>query len=297
MGTSLRPTRGIRLRWNPGKRYEEDTLGSEHRWAEERRPPEGKIRQGWAPPKRPKRTRRRAKPEAVLVKIGEGSSYLETYKKVAGDLRTHCQDIKGVRKTRTGHLLIEIGRETKVEEVTKLVRNCLGVAAQVRQLQETTTLQLRGLDPIVTKEEVAIDLAAAGKIDPAEVQVQALRPMRDGTQAAIARIPSRRVSGELRSGRLRIGMVICRARILPDVIRCFRCHQNGHVGAECRNLEEGKALCRKCGQEGHAMETCVKSPRCVLCTGMGTEGVNVRHVAGALNCPAYRGENRTSKNG
>lgn len=64
--------------------------------------------------------------------------------------------MKGVRKTRTGHLLIEIGQEAKVEEVGELVRRRLGEGAQIRLLQETTTFQLRGLDPIITKDEVPL---------------------------------------------------------------------------------------------------------------------------------------------
>lgn len=206
------------------------------------------------PDKKDKRARKRVKPEAVLIKIDQGGTYLDTYKAIADELKTHRKGVKGVRKTRTGHMLIEVGPEAKVEEVEEIVRRRLGVGSQVRILQETTTFQLRGLDPIITKEEVAADLAEAGGIDPAEVLVQALRQMRDGTQAAIVRIPTRKVRGEIRSGRLKIGLVICRAGILPEITRCFRCHQIGHVGAECRNLEEGKSLCRKCGQEGHNME-------------------------------------------
>lgn len=248
-------------------------------------------------PKRAKRPRKRAKPEAVLVRIEQGGTYLETYKTIAGELKTLINGVKGVRKTRTGHLLIEIGQETKVEEVGQRVRRRLGEGAQVRLLQEMTTFQLRGLDPIITKEEVAADMAEAGKIDPAEVSVQTLRPMRDGTQVGIVRVPTRKVNGELRSGRIKIGMVVCRAKTLPDIVRCFRCHQIGHVGAECRNLEKGKSLCRKCGIEGHSMAVCDKSPRCVLCTKTGLEGINARHVAGALNCPTYRGKIISGKNG
>lgn len=249
------------------------------------------------PAKKGKRPRKRVKPEAVLVRVEPGRTYLETYKAISGELKTLIKGVKGVRKTRTGQMLIEVGPEGKVEEVSNSVRKSLGEGAQVRILQETTTFQLRGLDPIITKDEVATDLAEAGKIDTAEVIVQTLRPMRDGTQAAIVRIPTRKVSGELRSGRLRIGLVICRARILPEITRCFRCHQNGHVGSECKNLEAGKSLCRKCGQEGHNMEACERSPRCVLCANTGFEGANVRHVAGALNCPAFRGSISKHNNG
>lgn len=92
-------------------------------------------------------------------------------------------------------------------------------------------------------------------------------------------------------------MVICRAKILPDITRCFRCHQIGHVGAECRNLEKGKSLYRKCGCEGHNMEICDQAPRCILSIKAGLEGIDARHVAGALNCPTYRGSIISGKNG
>lgn len=124
-------------------------------------------------------------------------------------------------------------------DIGTLVRSSLGQGSQIRLLQETTTFQLRGLDPIISKEEVAADLEEAGNIDSSEVHVQSLKPMRDGTQVAIARVPARKVTGELRSGRIKVGLVICRARILPEVTRCFLCHQLGHMGAECKNLEEG----------------------------------------------------------
>lgn len=249
------------------------------------------------PTRKVKRRRKRIKPEAVLVRIEPGGSYLETYKAISGELKTHIKGVKGVRKTKTGQMLIEIGPEVKAEEVRNSVRKGLGEGVQVRVLQETMTLQLRGLDPIISKEEVATDMAEAGGIDPADVTVQTLRPMKDGTQAAIVKIPARKVNGELRSGRIKIGLVICRARILPEITRCFRCHQNGHVGAECKNLEVGKSLCRRCGQEDHSMESCERSPRCVLCANTGLEGTNVRHVAGALNCPAFRGNIRKPKYG
>lgn len=248
-------------------------------------------------PKRPRRPRRRIKPEAVLVRIEQGGTYLDTYKTIASELKSLKNGVKGVRKTRTGHLLIEIGQDSKVEEVGEKVRSKLGEGAQVRLLQETTTFQLRGLDPIISKDEVAADMAEAGKIDPVEVSVQTLRPLRDGTQVAIVRVPTRKVNGELRSGRIRIGLVVCRAKILPDITRCFRCHQIGHVGTECRNLEKGKYLCRKCGSEGHNMETCNSSPRCVLCSKSGMEGIGTRHVAGALNCPTFRGKMASGING
>lgn len=75
----------------------------------------------------------------MLVRIGQGNSYIDTYKAIAGDLKAHPDWVRSVRRTRPGHLLIETGQETKVADIGTLVRSGLRNGSQVRLLQETTT--------------------------------------------------------------------------------------------------------------------------------------------------------------
>lgn len=58
--------------------------------------------------------------------------------------------------------------------------------------------------------------------------------------------------------KVRMGYVIAFARILPDVLQCYKCHRFGHTSYTCKAAFDGRELCRRCGAEGHSVTVCVR---------------------------------------
>lgn len=94
--------------------------------------------------------------------------------------------------------------------------------------------------------------------------------------------------------RIRTGLTIATTRVIPNVLRCYRCHMLGHNATRCTVLSTRRELCRRCDDRDHAINGCSKEPRCAICAAERRD--NLRHITGSLACPAVkdtmRGGNR-----
>ena len=63
---------------------------------------------------------------------------------------------------------------------------------------------------------------------------------------------------------------------IPNPLRCFQCQKFGHGRDSCR----GKAICFRCGQDGH--DNCQNPAKCTNCRG--------DHPATSKDCPVWKKE-------
>ena len=88
--------------------------------------------------------------------------------------------------------------------------------------------------------------------------------------------------------RIRIGYVIAKVRILPNIVRCFRCHGFGHLSYGYKVAIGGEQICRRCGVSGHSIRDCSAAQRCILCVRKGIHETKCGHIAGTAICPVYK---------
>jgi hypothetical protein len=65
--------------------------------------------------------------------------------------------------------------------------------------------------------------------------------------------------------KVRVGCLSIRVRpYVQDPLRCYKCLRFGHTQARCFR---GRAVCSRCGEEGHLGKSCKQAPRCTNCGG------------------------------
>lgn len=99
----------------------------------------------------------RRRKEAILIKVEEGRDWMEIYRKIV-TVRETIVGASGRRKTRAGHILIEFDREVVVSEVAEKLRAALSDNMEMSVLVSRTTMQIKNIDPLTTKEKLAEDL-------------------------------------------------------------------------------------------------------------------------------------------
>ena len=207
--------------------------------------PAAKARSGAAPGPKPRPPRKR--PEAVLVRVAPSASYLETYRSLLSQGREVLQGVVGVKMTRLGHVLLELEKKASARDLAASLRVKLGDAAPVcSPLLDRMALEIRGIDPPVEGPELLADLGAALKVDPVALKLKMLRLDRQGTQTAVAEVPTNAIKATTDGLRFRSGLTVVRCRVLPKLNRCFLCHQLGHLAKACQTVREGEELCRRC---------------------------------------------------
>lgn len=113
-----------------------------------------------------------------------------------------------------------------------------------------------------------------------DLHVSALRPTRDGNQAAIIAVCTESAWKLRGINRIQVGWISCRIRERVLVERCYKCWAVGHKVAECNGPDRSK-LCFRCGASGHIGKNCDKSPYCPMCEAHG-------HSAGTTSCTAFK---------
>ena len=189
-----------------------------------------------------------------------------------------------IRKTRDGNLLIELRKDSNLEEVSGAIRHAVGTELLVRPMVPTVTIEIRDLEETTTEEEIKeAFITALVEVTPDQVEVKALRAGPRGTKAALVVAPRALATAKvLKPGKVRVGWVNATAREKKLVIRCFKCLEFGHVAAVCsKNIQE--KLCYRCGKPGHLAAGCGKPYKCPACEATGKSH---GHRTGDVTCAA-----------
>jgi hypothetical protein len=209
----------------------------------------------------------RRKNEVILVKVGQGVSWIDSYREPV-EAKSALKETTAVRRIRAGHVLIEISSKVTTGEVADSLKKAMRQDTEIVPLGNRETFEIKNIDPIATSEVLKDD--AMGK-------------------QAVVLLPASTVPKD-RPIRIKTWLTIATTRILPNIVGCYRCHMLGHNAARCTALSPGKELCRRCGDKDHTINQCTKEPRCAICAKQKRR--NLRHIIGSLACPAVKDRRR-----
>lgn len=89
-----------------------------------------------------------------MVKVDEDKNSIEAYRNIVG-AKSAIQKATGVRKTRAGHILIEASNKTPKNEVVERLKSTISQETEVAPLLNRVTLEIKNIDPLITKEVLA----------------------------------------------------------------------------------------------------------------------------------------------
>lgn len=238
-----------------------------------------------------KQTRRPTKPrnDAVIITPGEG----QTYAQVLGVIRNKINpadaeaDIKTIRKTQNGGILLELGRNTKDKNhFHAIIEKAIGEAGVVKMVNPKITLEMGDLDCLTTKEEVEGALRRELGTDTT-ARVVLFESNKWEQKMAVVELDEAKGLALLEKSRIKIGWINSRVRRRVMVNRCYRCLGFGHTKRNCKGPDRSE-VCWRCGQSGHKASTCNNSHKCFLCTELGKTSGETAHASGTGGCQAFR---------
>jgi hypothetical protein len=229
--------------------------------------------------------RMRSRPEAILVKVEEGKQWLQVYREmmVAKEV---LKESRGIRRTRAGDILVELKVGSGAKALVEKFNELIGDKVRARPMQDKVSVEIKEIEPLVSREEIVEPLVGELEVkDGGEVGVKTMRRAPWCTQSAIVVLPKVYVDKGGESIRIRTGLTIATLRVLPGVVKCYRCHLFGHTANKCSVVSPDKEICRKCGERDHTIAVCPNMPCCAICSKV--TGVRIDHVTGSLACPSY----------
>lgn len=237
--------------------------------------------------KRGRRSKPKHKLDALLIKPAQGKSFAEVLREIRSQAKPEESgtEVRAIRQTRAGHVLLELGSTKDKSAFHDALQNILDDKAEVSYLEQKETLEIRDLDSLTTKEEVAEAIKRDLKEPAVEPQVFVTKENRWGQKAAIVQLGTKHALQLIKAQHIRIGWVRCRVRKRAVVVRCFKCLNFGHTARTCEGPDRSK-FCYKCGGDGHVAKSCPAAERCLLCVERNLE--QVQHTAGTGRCTAFR---------
>ena len=239
-------------------------------------------------PKTKVEVKKRAMTEAIVLKPSDGKTYAEILSGIKGRVNPsdHAAEIKSIRRTRTGDVLLEL--KTVGENNNSLadaLKSAVGETASLSSLIPRVKLEIRDIDCCATTEEVSAAVKAKTSQQPFGVRLT--RPNRAEQIMAIVTVTETEARKLLDSPRIRIGWVNCRVRRRQVVERCYRCLGYGHLSKTCRGPDRSTS-CYRCGGQQHKAAECTAEARCFICAGAGGSGGAIKQYAGSGAFEAFR---------
>lgn len=244
---------------------------------------------------RPRRRNRSVpnRPDALVIKTCGEKSYADILRQVKSDPKLNVlgQNVKSIRKTGKGELLLELSKpcHQNTSEFRGTMREVLGTTAEVRALTHEVIIEIRDIDEVTDKDDVhkaLINISEEFKSLQSSA-IKSLRKAYGGTQTATIGLSAVLASQLLELAKIRIGWVVCRIREKLTPRRCFKCFDYGHTAARCKGQNDHSGKCLRCGEVGHKIKMCTRKPSCILCRESGSNIVS-DHVTGCTVCPYYK---------
>jgi len=234
--------------------------------------------------------------EAVVVRPSGQTTYAEVAKKLKTTINVSALgvNIKGMKKAKSGDLILQIDKGPKQEEeaarLKEAVAQTLGADAVVNHTPRTDTVKIRDLDSDTTIEEITQAVVNTTGTSPDSVKVIRMLPSYGGNVMAVIKMKHKDATMLQSLGRLTVGLVRCRIKLETQMPRCYKCHNFGHFSASCRGPNR-TALCMTCGDGNHKAKDCKAPPRCVLCKDSGHES---GHYPGSQACREFKDARKRS---
>ena len=228
--------------------------------------------------------------DAIRASARDGQSYADILREMKAkvDPRKAGLEVLPIRGTWKEEVLLVLKKGGDVSAFHKELDRAVRERAEISALVSARSLEIRGLDETVDKEEVlSAPCLALGR--PALDGSCRLFARFGGVKTTVIRLAEADATRLLDLGKIRIGCVTCRIREHAEVARCFRCLGYGYGSRGCSNPDR-KNSCWRCGVEGHMTRICKATPRCLTCLDKGDK--DIAHVYGVGSCPVFRKELR-----
>nr|AMS38370.1 hypothetical protein [Bactrocera tryoni] len=241
----------------------------------------------------------RPRPDAIIIARTGNMSYSDMLRAVKKEdaLKELGENVSRIRKTAKGEILLEMKKAQmkNTGAYEKEICKVLGDQAQIRALTHEVSVEIRDLDEITTKEDIAVAIRSQIK-ELNSFDENAIKTMRQayaGTQTAVISLPAADSKRLLDAHKIKIGWVVCRIREKPNLRKCFRCLEYGHLARACTSEDDRSKCCAKCGEKGHFAKECDKSPSCAACKSSGKKETG--HRIGSWKCPLYQAACKKTK--
>lgn len=226
-------------------------------------------------------------PPAMMVSVTETLTYKDALKAVKQRPGIEKAGLIGARRTAAGHLLLQFNKAIEPEKIAKVrddIAEALGGKTVVNSLRRRCTFEVKDIDALAERDEVFDAVKSSLNADGLRL-VSLRESFRDTKRAVLSCEDSEDVRKCIEAGRIRIGFLNCAVKLLPNVVRCFRCHEIGHIAARCNLSKDIAEICRRCGEQGHTLPTCRNPQRCSVCVKQGLPEYKTRHITACAICP------------
>lgn len=210
-----------------------------------------------------------------VIKRKEGSFQNISPFLIQKSLHSIIGDVKGVKKLRSGDLLVEVTTANQALNLSK----CTALAHIPVSVTAHNSLNFsRGViyerDLLYTSEAEILENLRQQNI----CNVRRITSRRDGVVTPTPLLTLTFETPTLPSF-ITAGYLRCAVRpYIPNPLRCFECQRFGHSKQSCR----GTLTCARCAEPGHDSDNCSKTQKCVNCKG--------DHPSYSRACPSWKKE-------
>ncbi|KAM8702200.1 hypothetical protein ACLKA7_001892 [Drosophila subpalustris] len=208
-----------------------------------------------------------------------GHSYADVLKSLRANAKFDADvNIKGVRKTRTGALLLELEKGERLNPLLcEQIKAALHETAEVASARPMATIVIRDLDTLTEQEDVLN--AVKGLLPDGSSNIKVTVTLTEENAATI-----------LAAGKIKIGWIKVKMKRWETVKKCFRCLGIGNMQYDCKGPNrKGEGLCFRCGETGHKITQCQKAPKCWAC--IDAKLAPVDNLPGSSRCGARKQQN------